>query len=118
MNKKGFVKVRSAIMLNNKDIIEHLDNGKFIPTDDFNERINEQTPEFREPIITFINDVIPYNWGIFFTPHTDSIFDAHIYCENENEFLLIVDIIKDKLKHKVFKEFYNKRSVSQIDTQS
>ena len=55
MNRKGFIKVGSAIMMKPEYVIERLPNGNFIPYAEFLDILNRQTEEYREPIITFIN---------------------------------------------------------------
>ena len=112
MHIKGFIKVGSELMLRQEDIIGYDENAKLISTPEFKERLYEQTPEFREPIITFINDIIPYNWAVCFTPHADISFDVNIYCENVSEARQIEAIIQDKLKDKIFEKFYYKGSLA------
>ena len=115
MNRIGFIKVGSHIMMKSEYVIERLPNGNFIPSEEFLDKIYRQTEEFREPIITFINDVIPYNWAISFTPFTEELFEANIFCETCEQFYIIVNIIKEKLPNKRFYDFLYKGKVSYID---
>lgn len=115
MNRKGFIKVGSALLMKPEYVIERLQNGNFIPSADFLDKLIQQTEEFREPIITFINDVIPYDWAISFTPFTEDLFEANIFCETHEQFYVIVNIIKQKLPNKQFYDFLYKGKVDYID---
>ncbi len=117
MNRKGFIKVGSAIMMKPEYVIERLPNGNFIPSAEFLDLLNRQTEEYREPIITFINDVIPYDWAISFTPFTEELFEANIFCDTYEQFFIIVNIIKERLPNKKFYDFLYKGKVSYIVNQ-
>lgn len=116
-NKKGFIKVRAAKMMKDEYRKERHSDGTFTPTDEFLKMVNKQEAYFREKIITHINDVIPYNWGVYFTPFTDTKYEARIYCETNNEYDMIVNIIKDKIDKELIWQYMRYGTVNDIDSQ-
>lgn len=113
----GRIKVQSAVMMKSEYIKERVSNGKFIPSQEMLDKLYDQTPEFREPIITFINDLVGDNWAVWFTPFTDEKFDVRIYCDSPDDYDKIVGVIREKLSHKEFQSFFRAGMVSDIDNQ-
>lgn len=115
-NKIGFIKIRSNLMMKPEYVKKRHPNASFTPSTEFSNMVWDSNERFREPIITFIDELIKNDWAIMFTPYTDTLYDAHIYCESEGDFEIIVGVIKDKLKDIKFNEYYMKGSVNKIDT--
>lgn len=88
MNKKGFIKVSSSVLMDGHPeyIVKRNEDATFEPSQGFLDKMYYQNEKFREPVITFIKDVVPYDWGVIFTPYTDEIFDVNIYCNTVEEY--------------------------------
>ena len=116
MNKKGLIKVKSALMMKPEYVKVRHPDASFTPSSEFNEMIIDSDERFRSAVITFINDAVSNEWAVIFTPFVKDIFDARIYCEIE-DYDTIVNIIKERLSDVRFHQYYLEGTVNDIDNQ-
>ncbi len=91
-------------------------NGSFIPSDEFDDMIIDSDERFRAAVITFINDEIKNDWAVIFTPFVKDIYDVRIFCDTNEEYKTIVNIVKDRLRNETFNDFILEGNTNDIDS--
>ncbi len=100
-DRSNYIKIRVGKFMPKGDEIYADENGKLKASPEFSEILHEADSQFREPIITFINDEIGlHNWSVKFNQFdTDGkIYDVRISCNTDEEAIKIKSIIIDKIK--------------------
>ena len=97
MEENKFLKVKTAIMMQDKYVLSRNENATFVPSDEFRNMVNDKDEQYRSKIITFINEAIGLDWAVRFAPFTDEIHDVYIFCNNEYEYAIIRGIIIERI---------------------
>ena len=91
-----------------KDFLGRKEDGSPFFSDVFLNKLYEVESKFREPIIVELNEQIGTDqWAIYFGEviSTDA-FDAHIFCDNVEDYARICSIIGEKIPKLMFNFFY------------
>lgn len=89
-------------------------NGERIYHPDFITKLQDEDADFREPIITFINDAVgTHNWAVHFGEFIENKkFDVSIFCETDEDYFIIRDIIRERITKYNFNFFARRGRLS------
>lgn len=100
--KTYWIQVRVSKKLNPSTDLIVDENNQFNFSDEFVDVLHEADAEFREPIMTFLNDALGlHTWAISFSegPGT-GMYDARLF-QNEGRYEEMVAIIQERMPGKV-----------------
>ena len=84
------------------------ENGKIELSQTMRNKIYVEEEGFREKLIMEINELSQGKWHIDFTEYPSGNFDADVYIENNEDFLLIKNILLREFREKPLENIWKK----------